>query len=83
MASGGLPWPSNVKVVEVVSMIAGESTGEDAAAVAVVAANDAGSGVLASTGGAAVAADCDEDSVLELECCCCSGLVSDILRVAV
>lgn len=70
-------------------MIAGESAKDAAAAavdvvvvvVAVVA--DAGSSVPASTDGAAAAGgggDCDEDSVLELECCCGSGLVSDILR---
>lgn len=67
-------------------MIAGESV-EDAAAVVdvvvvVVVVVDAGSSVLASTGGAAaaVADDCDEDSVLELDCCCGSRVVSDILR---
>lgn len=61
-------------------MIAGESD-EDAAAVVVVVVVvvfDAGSSESASTG--AAAGDCDEDSVLELECCCGSGLVSDILR---
>lgn len=71
-----------------VSMIAGESA-KDAAGVVVVVVVvvivgvAAGSSVLDSTGGAAAAAagDCDEDSVLvELECCCGSGLVSDILR---
>lgn len=72
-------------------MIAGESV-EDATAAAVeaivvvvVVVVDDGSSVSASTDGAADAAavlagDCDEDSVLELECCCGSGLVSDILR---
>lgn len=64
-------------------MIAGESV-EDAAAVVdvvvVVVVVDAGSSVSVSTGGDTAAGDCDEDSVLELECCCGSGLVSDILR---
>lgn len=63
-------------------MIAGESA-EDAVAVVVVVVVvvGAGSSVLASTGGAAsTVGDCDEDSVFELECCCGSGLVSDILR---
>lgn len=74
-------------MVEVVSIIAGESVKDAGAAtvdvVIVVAVVDAGSSVLACTGGAAAATaggDCDEDSVLELECCCGSGLVSDILR---
>lgn len=66
-------------------MIAGESVEDAATVVVVVVVVDAGSSVSASTGGAAAAAavfagDCDEDSVLELECCCGSGLVSDILR---
>lgn len=65
-------------------MIAGESVADAAAVVVVlVVVVDLGSSVPASTGGAAATStvgDCDEDSVLELECCCGSGLVSDILR---
>lgn len=82
VAKGGcLPWPSNVKVVEVVSMMAGESAdvGEDAASGG--GAVDDSTVVTAATAGGC--GDCDEDSVLELECCCCgSDLVSDILRAA-
>lgn len=73
-------------------MIAGESVedaggvaADEAVVVVVVVVVDAGSSASASTGGAVataadLAGDCDEDSVLELECCCGSGLVSDILR---
>lgn len=83
VAKGGcLPWPSNVKVVEVVSMMAGESAdvGEDAASGGGGAVDDSTVVTAATAGGCG---DCDEDSVLELECCCCgSDLVSDILRAA-
>lgn len=66
-------------MVEVVSMIAGESV-EDAATVVVVEVGTDCS-VSASTADATSAVgDCDEDSVLELVCFCGSGLVSDILR---
>lgn len=64
-------------------MIAGDSVADAAAVVVVVVVVvDSGSSVSTSTGGAATTTvgDCDEDSVLELECCCGSGLVSDILR---
>lgn len=84
VAKGGcLPWPSNVKVVEVVSMMAGESVdvGEDAASGGGGAVDD--STVATAAAAAGGCGDCDEDSVLELECCCCgSDLVSDILRAA-
>lgn len=92
VAKGGClaAWPSNVKVVEVVSMMAGESAdvGEDAASGGGGAAAAAADAVDDSTVATAATAaggcgDCDEDSVLELECCCCgSDLVSDILRAA-
>lgn len=57
-------------------MMAGESVdvGEDAF----------GGGGAVGDSTATAAGDCDGDSVLELECCCCgSDLVSDILRAAV
>lgn len=79
VANGGLPWSPSVKVVEVVSMMAGESAevGEDTAA-----GGDSTTAVAAAA--TSVCGVCDDDSVLELECCCCgSDLVSDILRVAV
>lgn len=77
VANGGLPWSPSVKVV--VSMMAGESAevGEDTAA-----GGDSTTAVVAAA--TSVCGVCDDDSVLELECCCCgSDLVSDILRVAV
>lgn len=86
VAKGGcLPWPSNVKVVEVVSMMAGESAdvGEDAASGGGGVADAVDDSTVATAATAGGCGDCDEDSVLELECCCCgSDLVSDILRAA-
>lgn len=87
VAKGGClaAWPSNVKVVEVVSMMAGESAdvGEDAASGGGGADAFDDSTVATAATAAGGCGDCDEDSVLELECCCCgSDLVSDILRAA-